>query len=123
MCWSIIGLGGSCFVTSTENTALKGYQVGEDGKRRAMCGHESEEVLAREALVYKYSRRTPAYFTSFRPGGSTSEHQLSSSEILVFRGMLSFIENNVPLPLWKGLRLQVAIGAPVGLGYVHKTGM
>ncbi|KAI0185271.1 hypothetical protein EV127DRAFT_442134 [Xylaria flabelliformis] len=119
MCWSLIGLGGSCFVTSTDKTALKGYQVREDGKRRAMCGHESEEVLAREALVHKCL----AYFTLLRPGRSTSDHQLSSSRILAFGGMLSFIENNIPLPLWKGLRLQVAVDAPVGLSYVHKTGM
>jgi hypothetical protein len=60
MWWSIVGLGGSCFVTSTDKkTSLKGYQLWEDGELRALCQHNSEKVLAREASVYKHLGEHP----------------------------------------------------------------
>src|SRR4051812_4347060 len=60
MWWSIVGLGGSCFISSTDKkTALKGYHVWEDGECRAWCEHDSEKELAREAFIYKHLGNHP----------------------------------------------------------------
>jgi len=53
MWWSIVGMGASAIVSSTDKkTALKGYQVWEDGKIRASCEDDCEKQLAREAAIY-----------------------------------------------------------------------
>ncbi|KAI0460614.1 kinase-like protein [Xylaria acuta] len=126
MWWSIIGLGGSCFVTSTDKkTALKGYQVWEDGKLRAMCGHECEEVLAREALVYKHLGEHPHILRCYglegvHPSGGINSLRLEYSPLGEVR---SFIEKNRPRPPSKGIRLQMALDVATGMSHVHKMGV
>ncbi|GAP92672.1 putative TKL protein kinase [Rosellinia necatrix] len=124
MWWSIVGLGGSCFVTSTDKkTALKGYQVWEGGVLRAMCEHNSEKVLAREALVYKHLGEHPHILRCFgleevHPG----VHSLRV-EYAPLGEVRSFIENRGDAPLGEHVRLRMALDVALGMSHVHRMGV
>ncbi|KAI8946038.1 kinase-like protein [Xylaria longipes] len=126
---SIIGVGRSCVVTSTDRTtALKGHQVWEDGRLRATCEHESKEVLAREALarealVYKHLGEHPCILRCY---GLVEIHPGVNSLLLEYSGLgdvRRFIKEETPSPLSRGRRLQMALDAAMGLSHIHKMGV
>ncbi|KAL1845445.1 hypothetical protein VTK73DRAFT_558 [Phialemonium thermophilum] len=124
MWWSIVGLGGSCFVSSTDRkTALKGYQVWEDGELRAMCQHDSEDVLAREALVYKHLGEHPHILRCY---GLEEVHPGIHSlriEYAPLGDVRSFIRKHKETPLPIHIRLQMALDAAFGLSHIHEKGV
>lgn len=120
MWWSIVGLGGSCFVTSTDKkTALKGYQVWEDGKIRACCEHDSEKVLAREAFIYKHLGEHPHILRCY---GLEEVHPGVNSlrlEYATLGDVRKFIREHKAAPLSTGIRLRMALDSALGLSHVH----
>ena len=124
MWWSIVGLGGSCFVTSTDKkTALKGYQVWEDGELRALCQHDSEKVLAREALIYKHLGEHPHILRCY---GLEEVHPGVNSlrlEYAPFGDVRSFIKKYKAAPLGKGARLHMALDTALGPSHILKMGV
>ncbi|KAI1500273.1 kinase-like protein [Biscogniauxia marginata] len=124
MWWSIVGLGGSCFVTSTDKkTALKGHQVWEDGELRALCQHNSEEVLAREAFVYKHLGEHPHILLCY---GLEEVHPGVNSlrlEYAPLGDVRSFIKKHKAVPLEESIRLRMALGTALSLSYINKMGV
>ena len=124
MWWSIVGLGGSCFVTSTDKkTALKGYQVWEDGELRAKCQHESEGVLRREARIYEHLGEHPNILRCYgleeiHPG--VNALRLEYAPLGDVRGFIK--KSKAALPS-ESIRLQMALDAAKGLGHIHKMGV
>lgn len=124
MWWSIISLGGSCFVTSIDKkTALKGYQVWEDGELRALCQHDSEEVLAREAHIYKYLGEYPHILRYYSLEEVYPGVNFLRLEYAPLGDMCSFIKKYKAAPLGKGIRLQMALDTALGLSHIHKMGV
>ncbi|TPX14837.1 uncharacterized protein E0L32_004946 [Thyridium curvatum] len=120
MWWSIVGLGGSCFVSSTDKrTALKGYQVWEEGECRAWCQHNSEKELAREALIYKHLGEHPHILHCY---GLEEVHPGINSlrlEYAPFGDVRKFIREHKAAPLTKGVRLRMALDTALGLSHIH----
>ncbi|TPX07600.1 uncharacterized protein E0L32_010699 [Thyridium curvatum] len=111
MWWSIIGLGGSCFVTSTDKkTALKSHQVWAGGELRALCQHDSEAVLRCRGLE------------EVHPG----VHALRL-EYAPLGDVRSFVRGRgggaaAPRPE-EGVRLRMALDVALGLSHVHERGV
>ncbi|RSL40192.1 hypothetical protein CEP54_016173 [Fusarium duplospermum] len=120
MWWSIIGLGGSSFISSIDKkTVLKGYQVWEDGKCRAMCQHVSEDELAREAFVYKHLGENPHVLYCY---GLEEVHQGVHSlrlEYAPFGDVRKFIQQHKEAPLSMTIRMRMALDTALGLKHVH----
>lgn len=120
MWWSIVGLGGSCLISSTDKeTALKGYQVWEDGECRARCEHDSEKELAREALIYKHLGEHPHILRCY---GLEEVHLGINSLRLEYAPLgevRKFIKERKAAPLTKGIRLQMVLDTTLGLSHIH----
>ncbi|KAL2015638.1 hypothetical protein VTK56DRAFT_5078 [Thermocarpiscus australiensis] len=124
MWWSIVGLGGSCFVSSTDKkTVLKGYQVWEDGQCRAWCEHDSEEVLAREAAIYEHMGENPYILRCY---GLEEVHPGNHSlrlEYAPLGDVRKYIREHKSTPLPEAVRLQMALDTALGLSHVHRRGV
>ncbi|BDD62963.1 hypothetical protein MAP00_009292 [Monascus purpureus] len=118
MWWSIIGIGGSCFVSCTDKlTVLKSYEVWEDGELRASIPEPCEEALVRGETVYKRLGKHPQILQCFglreiHPG----IHALHL-ELAPWRNVREFITRN-PVPS-EDIRLQMTLDIALGLSYVH----
>ena len=124
MWWTIVGLGGSCFVTSTDKkTALKGYQVWEGGELRAMCEHDSEEVLRREALIYKHLGEHPHILRCYGLEEVHAGVNALRLEYAPLGDVRGFIKKSKAALLSMDIRLQMAVDAAKGLGHIHKMGV
>lgn len=123
MWWSIVGLGGSSIISSTDKkTVLKGYQVWEDGECRAWRETDSEKVLAREALVYEHLGEHPNILRSY---GLEEVHAGINSlrlEYAPLGDVRKFIKHTTT-PLTKGIRLRMALDTALGLYYIHTRGV
>lgn len=109
--------------STDKKTALKGYQAWEDGELRAMCEHESEEVLRREALVYRHLGEHPHILHCYgleevHPG--VNSLRLEYAPLGDVRG---FIKASKAAPPSKHIRLQMALDAARGLAHIHKMGV
>ncbi len=124
MWWSIIGLGGSCFVSSTDKkTALKSYQVWEDGECRAWCEHNSEKALAREAEIYKHLGEHPHILHCY---GLEEIHPGINAlrlEYAPLGDVRKFIREHKAAQPIEGIRLQMALDTASGLSHIHARGV
>lgn len=129
MWWSIVGIGGCCFVTSTDKkTALKGYEVWEDGeirawRERACWGRDREKELAQEAFVYKVLGEHPNILRCY---GLEEVHPGINSlrlEYAPLGDVRKFIREHGAEPLAEHIRLQMALDTALGLSHLHAKGV
>ncbi|OAA63573.1 Protein kinase-like domain protein [Niveomyces insectorum RCEF 264] len=124
MWYSIIGMGASCFASSTDGkTVLKGYEIWEGGQRRAAYARSCEETLAREDQVYRRLGPHPQILTCYgleevHPG----VHALRL-ELAPLGNVRQFIEDHVLSPPSMQERLQMALDVAHGLAHIHARGV
>ncbi|EPE05468.1 serine-threonine protein [Ophiostoma piceae UAMH 11346] len=134
MWWSIIGITFDVIVTCTDGkTALKGYQVWEDGRLRANCEFPCEEVLAREAYIYRYIGEHAQILQCFgleevHPGVNSLRIEYASRGdlrhyIQKTKNTTSNIESSSsPVPSMP-TRLRMAMDVAKGVAHLHSRGV
>ncbi|KAL2188074.1 kinase-like protein [Thermothelomyces heterothallicus CBS 203.75] len=120
----IIGVGTTCYVTTTDNkTVLKGHQVWSGGNLVFDYGDSCEKRLAREATIYKHLGRHPQILECFgleevHPG--IHSLRLEIAPLGSLRAYIHQTANNAPSVL---CRLRMALDVATGLGYLHSRGV
>lgn len=120
MWYSIIGMGATCFASSTDNgTVLKGYEVWEDGKQRASYLKDCEAALGREDLIYRHLGEHPQILKclgleEIHPG----IHSLRL-ELAPLGNIRQFIEDHHTDPPPIHNRLQMTLDVASGIAYIH----
>jgi serine/threonine protein kinase len=122
----IIAMGTAGFVwTVDKKTVLKGWEVWDKGTRYAYCEVDCEEDLAREAAIYKRLGANP-YILRFDDLEELSPgvHALRV-EYAPLSDLRSFLRKckTKAVSLTKRTRLQLALDAAFGLGYIHDKGV
>ena len=120
----VIGLGTTCYVTTTDNrTVLKGYQVWFDGNLVFSYGSTCEERLGREATIYEHLGKHPRILTCF---GLEEVHPSVHSlrlEMAPLGSIRTYIYKNANSPPPIQHRLQMALDVATGLSYMHLRGV
>lgn len=115
---SIIGIGASCFVSTYDSrTVLKGYEIWVDGKLRSSKCHPCEDAVRQEHHVYEHLSMHPRILRFY---GLVQVHPSVYSirlELAPLGNIRQYIEDHGAPP--KHARIQMALDAAVGLGYIH----
>ncbi|KAK5996118.1 Serine/threonine/tyrosine-protein kinase HT1-like protein [Cladobotryum mycophilum] len=119
-CSSIISSGASAYISSTDKkTALKSYQVWEDGELRAYFGEDCENELAREAFIYKMLDEHPNILACH--GLEEIHHNVNAlrMEYAPLGDVRKYIRQHKETPLSIQIRLRMALDTAAGLSHMH----
>jgi serine/threonine protein kinase len=122
MVWhrSIIGVGGSAFVTCTDGkTVLKGQDVWENGRHCASFEHPSEEHIVREDAIYRLLGPHPQILTCFGLEEIHPGVRALRLELAPLGDLRCYLEKhpNDPPPL--PTRLNMILDIACGLAHIH----
>ncbi|OAA66918.1 Protein kinase-like domain protein [Niveomyces insectorum RCEF 264] len=125
MWWSIIGITFNVIVTCSDGkTALKGYQVWEDGRLRANCEFPCEELLAREAYLYRHIGAHPQILQfhgleEVHPG--VHSLRLEFAQRRDVRQYIATMHEGPPPPYH--VRVRMALDAARAVAHIHARGV
>ncbi|KAI0113685.1 kinase-like protein [Nemania sp. FL0031] len=123
MPYKMLGLGGTCYVTTTDNkTVLKGHQIWKNGEFQ-FGRDDCEDDLARESTIYKHLGYHPQILRCFGlEQHCPSVHSLRL-ELATLGCVRQFIQEHADQPPPLQNRFRMALDIVTGLDYIHSKGV
>ncbi|KIH93384.1 hypothetical protein SPBR_04386 [Sporothrix brasiliensis 5110] len=123
MPYKLLGLGATCYVTTTDNrTVLKGYQVWRDGAYY-IGRDECEDDLVREATIYRHLGSHPQILECFGLEEQCPGVHSLRLELAPLGCVRQFIEEHANEPLPRQTRFGMALDVAKGVAYLHSRGV
>lgn len=124
MSGTLIGMGGSCYVTSTDNrTVLKGHQIWEGGSLRARMEFPCEEDLQRESYIYAHLGRHRNILKCYGLEEVADGVHSLRLELAPHRDLRQYIQGSAGNPPPVRTRLNMCLDFATGLAYIHAKGV